>query len=370
MKPRKPLSAGFTIIELLIAIGIISLLFALTLVAIQSARESSARIGCQNNLRQIGIALSQYASDYRVYPPMVIWAKRGEPLGREIVPVGCIDRVAVGLAPDAEPDPAHANWIMMLLPQLGEMPLYRTINFARPVSDDENATARAQPVPILRCPSDIYNNPENAFCRGLQVGLTTNIYARGNYGINAGPDNDCVQPGTAEKPCQAGFVAPGNLLTENQQVWGSGLAGINKAFGPHDVADGLSRTVIVDELRAGVHPLDPRGVWALGQVGSSATARHGRFSDAGKPNHHNPHGEEIMGCTALVDEVGAGFLMKENMPCYQPYVRDIEVNVQAGARSMHPGVVNVLYCDGAVAFIDDEVDYLVWHATHTRNGAD
>ncbi len=361
---------GFTIIELLVAIGVIGVLMALTLVVIQAARGSAARLSCQNNLRQIGIALSQYATDHRVYPPMVIWTKRGEPLGREIVPVGCIDRVAVGLAPQSEPDPVHANWVLMLLPQLGELPLYQLVSFSRPISDDANAAVRTHSLPVFCCPSDSYNSPDNLFGRGLQVGFTSNTYSRGNYALNAGPDNDCVQPGTEEKPCKSGFLAPGKLLTDNYQVWGSGLGGVNKSLGPHDVGRGLSNTVIVDEIRAGVHALDPRGVWALGQIGSSATARHGRFSDAGRPNHREPYGEEFMGCTALVEEVGVGFLANQNMPCYAPYVREIEINVQAGARSMHPGGVDVLFCDAAVNFIPDEIDYLVWHNMHTRDRSD
>lgn len=74
-----------------------------------------------------------------------------------------------------------------------------------------------------------------------------------------------------------------------------------------------------------------------------------------------------MGCTALREEVGAGTLATLNMPCYAPYTREIEVNVQAGARSLHPAGVNALNCDGSAGFIADDVDYLVWHEMHTRN---
>ena len=364
------LRRGFTLLELLVAIAIIGILLSLLLVGIQYSREAMRRTVCQNNLRQIGIALSQYASRIRSYPPVVIWTRRGEPLGRGIVPIGVVDRFTVGIDTPADPDPIHANWVIMLLPFLEEGNLLEQFDVRLPVSHEKNAKARTQNLPVFRCPSDSFNRSDNLFLRGLQVGRTSNSYARGNYGINVGPDDDCVRPGDEEHPCPNGFFAPKDLLTENEQVWGSGLAGVNKSFGPHQVIDGLSQTVIVDELRAGVHALDPRGVWALGQVGSSATARHGRFGDAGRPNHTNSRGEEFMGCTALREAVGSGYLASQGMPCYQPFVREIEINAQAGARSMHPGGVNALMCDGSVHFIADEIDVEAWHALHTRDSQD
>ncbi len=127
----------------------------------------------------------------------------------------------------------------------------------------------------------------------------------------------------------------------------------------------MSKTVIVDEIRSGIDPLDPRGVWALGQVGSSAVARHGQKDDASGPNPYRDSSEEIIGCRDLIAKVGLNELHSLGMGCYESAN---EANTQSGARSMHPNGVNVLFCDGSAHFIVNQIDRDLWHALHTRAG--
>ncbi len=65
----RPRTSGFTLVELLVVIAIIGVLIALLLPAVQAAREAARRSHCQNNFRQLGIALQNYHSVHKRFPP-------------------------------------------------------------------------------------------------------------------------------------------------------------------------------------------------------------------------------------------------------------------------------------------------------------
>lgn len=360
---------GFTLIELLVCVAIVSLLAALALVALSRARESTRRTQCANQVRQIGLALQSYHAALQSLPAAVIWSPAGEPLGEGLYPIGVIDRVA--RFGDAQRDTIFANWLIQMLPQLEQTALAAQFNPRVPIAHPQNEAVRRHVVATLVCPSDPWSDATNQFERGAAARLSGNWYARGNYAINVGPSGNCVSGHAMDgEPCVAGFSADtADLRTKNRQVWGSGVAGVNKSFRLSDIVDGLSHTVAVDEIRAGLDPLDPRGVWALGQVGSSLIARHGKLDDAGQPNHQHGSGEVFIGCTALTEKLGEAELSRERMACYNVGL-EREFNAQCGSRSCHPGGVNVLLCDGSARFVPDEIDTEVWHAIHTRNGSE
>jgi len=259
---------GFTLTELLVAIAIIGILVAILLPAVQVARETARRVQCSNNLKQIGLALHNYQSAHRVLPPASIWVGRGEPYGAGLLPIGTFDRVAVGLSPASEPDRLHANWMMLLLPYLEQSAVHDAFNLDVAVDDPVNGSARTTLLSVVMCPSD--GNNDVFYERALLAGTQGHTYARGNYAMNMGPNAPCF---TFDPTCPDGFHSDTNdLINTNSKVWGSGIGGFNVSFGFKDFTRGLSNMIAVDEIRAGIEPLDPRGTWALGMTGASITA--------------------------------------------------------------------------------------------------
>src|SRR5215469_13262732 len=107
---------GFTLIELLVVIAIIAVLIALLLPAVQSARESARRAQCQNNLKQLGLAMHNYMTQLGTFPPLVqngsfnVWGNTYGTNGFYF-------------------DPWPLDWTASLLGQLDQMPLYNQLNW-------------------------------------------------------------------------------------------------------------------------------------------------------------------------------------------------------------------------------------------------
>jgi prepilin-type N-terminal cleavage/methylation domain-containing protein len=366
----RPKNAGFTLLELLVVIGVIGLLAALLLPAVQSARESARSTQCLNNLRQLGLALHNYHDANSCLPPGVVWnGGPGEPLGAGRISIGSIDRVAIGYSPANGPDRVLANWVIMLLPQLEQDNLYKGFNQSLPVDDPSNAKARATNLLFILCPSDPFNNVP--YQRASPAGTPTgHAYARGNYGANYGPQRACYlsQPGCVD----GNNVASPDLLNTNMVVWGTGVVGVNLSFRLRDFPGGTSRIAAIDEIRAGIDPLDPRGVWALGMAGSSGTVGDGidNFPTTSPPNSSSPTADRVTGCAALTAKYGLSKLTQMGMPCGSNVANGIETTVQATARSMHPNGVHLVMLDGSAHFVSETIDAQIWtdiHSSVTNN---
>lgn len=128
--------SGFTLIELLVVLAVIAVLISLLLPAIQQAREAARRTQCQNNLRQIGLALHNYHDQFTVFPP------------------GWIGVDEATYAPDVYGLNGW-GWASRVLPQLDQAPLFNKLNSLISIEEPVNAPPRSIPLSVLRCPSDV-----------------------------------------------------------------------------------------------------------------------------------------------------------------------------------------------------------------------
>ncbi len=122
---------GFSLVELLIVLAIIGALVALLLPAVQAAREAARRSQCQNNLRQIGVALLNYEQ------------QRGK------LPMGCNDKRISGRNPPGR----QISWLAVVLPHLELATLHDQIDFSVPYDDAKNKSAAQTVLSVLMCPS-------------------------------------------------------------------------------------------------------------------------------------------------------------------------------------------------------------------------
>lgn len=344
---------GFTLIELLVAIVIVGVLIGLLLPAVLYVRESGRRAQCQNNLKQLGLAFHNYEGAHKRLPPAMTWHGKGEPHGGGVLPIGALDRVATGISPP-EADRLGYNWCIMLLPYMEQSALFQSFDTTIAIDDVRNLPFVKTELSAMKCPSDGYNS--QPFERALLVGISGHTYARGNYAMNMGINPYCF---TFSGNCPDGFQADSSdLLNKVSRVWGGGVGGFNTSFRFADFPEGLSNIVAIDEVRAGISPLDSRGVWAMGIAGSSISGAH-----PGGPNTKTI-GDDIVACGMLSLTFGQRELERIAMPCK---LSSVPGNYSATARSQHNGLVNILRLDGSVDSVINQVGSPEWLKMHSRN---
>ena len=141
--------------------------------------------------------------------------------------------------------------------------------------------------------------------------------------------------------------------------WLRGAMGINESSTTQQITDGTAFTCLLGELCAGILPVDHRGTWALGSCASMMWG-HGSADDHG-PNNPEIYADDTQDCGEIQKVVSADYLAQQNMGC-----DDAGENIQATARSLHPGGVNICMCDGSVHYISNSINCsTTWHFTVT-----
>jgi prepilin-type N-terminal cleavage/methylation domain-containing protein/prepilin-type processing-associated H-X9-DG protein len=354
MRARK----GFTLIELLVVIAIIAVLIGLLLPAVQKVREAAARSSCSNNLKQIGLALHNYANTNGSLPPA------------SQVPYANVND-------DSNNDyrcPFGPNWAVLILPALEQDNLYNLANptsypgvavthttklskFAGTYPFGYNESWRvvgSMTVKTFLCPSDPNNS--NPFT-DPNTNPPAGGWARGNYGVTAGYEDYDHQNGGASYQTSAAGIPQQNGMVSSPVMSANYGARIT------DIKDGTANTIMVAELRAGLSSIDPRGVWAMGFSGSSIV-NGGRAS-------YNPTPNNLIGGVAADggDELqnGAAYcspaIAAQGMGC----TTGGTIMTSAQSRSLHTGGVNCCFADGSVHFVKNSVSQLTWVQLLSKN---
>jgi prepilin-type N-terminal cleavage/methylation domain-containing protein len=149
---RRGPRAAFTLIELLVVIAIIAILIGLLLPAVQKVREAAARSQCSNNLKQIALAVHNYASTYNSLLP---------PLDTSLSGTGAY----------------NGSILLTLLPFIEQQNLFN-VRMATPANTYTGSQTSTTPVPVKTyyCPADF------TVVNGLNA--STQIYASASYGAN------------------------------------------------------------------------------------------------------------------------------------------------------------------------------------------
>jgi prepilin-type processing-associated H-X9-DG protein/prepilin-type N-terminal cleavage/methylation domain-containing protein len=187
---------AFTLLELLIVVGIIVILIALLLPAVQSAREQARRAHCINNLLQLGIAMGNYVSTHSVLPPGVVNDK------------GPIVNQPVGY---------HHGWAVQILPFIGQDNVYRRFDLDESVYAPSNETAQSVEISTFLCPSS-----SRGWARSGRLSSTGTVSYAG---------------------CHHDVEAP--IAADNH-----GVLYLNSHIRFDDITDGLAQTILLGELKS------------------------------------------------------------------------------------------------------------------------
>jgi prepilin-type processing-associated H-X9-DG protein len=238
------------------------------------------------------------------------------------------------------------NWVIMILPFIEEENLYDQFLRTQPISDPVNATARATRLSVMICPSDVYT--EASFNGNLVVPGLGGNWARGCYAANAAAGYMARGSGTCPHLNGAGCCALPDSDGWKQTRW-RGVMGANSAQTIARITDGTSMTILVAEIRAGIHEADSRGVWAMSGACPSALWGHGVITDANGPNAPWTRADDPEGCFQVEAAYGGqAAVTAMGMPCTGG-----NANFQQAARSMHAGGIHACFADGSVRFIGD-----------------
>ncbi|MBN9119565.1 MAG: DUF1559 domain-containing protein [Planctomycetes bacterium] len=291
---------AFTLIELLVVIAIIAILIGLLLPAVQKVREAAARMSCQNNLKQIGLALHNYHDQNQMFPPG-----------------GSSD-----VAPWGAGGGWGSSWMVYILPHLEQGPLYSLWDLKNGNSGYTNANNRALSNNLTlkgyKCPSST-----------LPVIMGNNVMTA-DYACIAGADSGLITGYTETRVANCnsgGRCGAGGVL----------YGGSKEKF--TSITDGTSNTMLVCEVSGVINltesgttcyrPGGPYG-WTMGTGNATTGTTTDRLFNSTTIRY------PINQKTGFAS--GSGGISSDASNNYPPSAN-------------HSGGINVLLGDGSVRFL-------------------
>ncbi len=307
---------GFTLVELLVVIAIIGILIALLLPAVQSAREAARRVSCQNNLKQVGLAMSNFECAFQEYP---IGAQQNVTFGHSwwISLLGFMEQKQLGDRFDTQSP--NSGWLLM--------------------HPDNAALVDNVVIDTMLCPSSTLPPTKEADSVTVMMPSYVGISGAHSDGFSENRVNVCCVP------AKDGEISGGGILIPNQAVR------------PRDVTDGLERTLVVAETSDFAE--DSNGTKWRVDAGFPVGWITGTRAEGTPPNYDDGSGRPCYNLTTIR---------------YQPNMREYEqpgVDDNRGPNnpllSSHPGGVNALMLGGSVQFLRDSIDIDVLKSMATRD---
>ena len=342
---------GFTLIELLVVIAIIAILIGLLLPAVQKVREAAARMKCQNNLKQIGLANHNYESANGTFVPRVHTAViQGTTVSSGATPL-------VLLLPYVEAGNKFNQWNLNYNVN-SDAPIHASI----PALAGANAAARSQDIPIYLCPSD-----PSAMFTFTDAGRTNYF---GSIGWNADPTYTGLEGGIFSMPT---VPSAGSVL---------------KGYSIVSITDGSSNTVMFAEVM--------RSRNTNSATGSGIRDNITVIIDSGNGGWQNADGTILSTCatgapwSSSIKYVGQQYY--RNLPSNYVFTSTLPINwnrnvgasgaqkyscsnsnfgwMHISASSYHTGGANACMGDGSVKYVRDAIDLNLWKAATTRSGGE
>jgi prepilin-type N-terminal cleavage/methylation domain-containing protein/prepilin-type processing-associated H-X9-DG protein len=298
---------GFTLIELLVVIAIIAVLIALLLPAVQSAREAARRAQCTNNMKQLGLAVHNYVDSNTSFPSQIAGYAYG---GQVCQWFGNSDY--------------RTSWIVQILPQLDQTPLYNAYNFVgnRAEYSWNNTTVISTNLNAVICPSypgvmlQQGQSDWNSFAGTESAALAQWWVAGTCYKGNLGDNTTGIWPGSLNA---LGDCNGNNMPTATGMFWRAQML-----ITPQAVTDGLSNTMLSGEA---IPNLCEWNAWSESNSSVATTS-----IPMNQMVNLNPGNYQY---------------------CY-------------GFKSQHPGGMNSGFADGSVRFLKMTINQNIYRAISTR----